>query len=156
MAMLVALGLGANNANAARVLLAELMARTPAEAGAHAMSALALEACLRRAQELDRTGTAIDHEIAAIDREAAEGILLQNQLNAELPILGDYDEPALNDFHRRAIRHEELAKKFQAEFPLYQKKQKAYDVSVIEFERNCADRFNHGDLETLKSKLDLR
>ena len=33
------------------------------------MSALALEACMHRAQELDRTGTAIDYEVAAIDRE---------------------------------------------------------------------------------------
>ncbi len=111
---------------------------------------------MRRAQELDRTGTAIDYEIAAIDREAAEGVLLQNQINAELPMLGGYDEPALNEFQRRVIRHEELAKKFQAEFPLYQQKQKAYDAAVAEFEHICASRFRPDDLEAIKSKLDLK
>ena len=45
-----------------------------------------------------------------------------------------YDEPALNEFQRRVIRHEELAQKFQMEFPLYQNKQKAYDAAVDEFE----------------------
>lgn len=153
---LFALVFGASGANAARTLLAELMARAPAEANAPAMSMLALEACMRGAQELDRKGTAIDYEIAAIDREAAEALLLQNQIDAELPTLGNYDEPALNEFQRRVIRHEELAKKFQAEFPLYQKKQKAYDAEVGEFDHNCAGRFRHGDLEAIKSKLGLK
>lgn len=145
-----------NDANAAKTLLTDLMARPPGGSGESAMSALALQACMRRAQELDRTGTAIDYEIAAIDREAAEGVLLQNQINAELPMLGNYDEPALNAFQRRVIRHEELAKKFQAEFPLYQQKQKAYDAAVAEFELICASRFLPGDLEAIKSKLDLK
>ena len=155
-ATLFALTIGASGANAARTLLADLMARAPAEANQPAMSALALEACLRRAQELDRTGTAIDYEIAAIDREAAEALLLQKQLNAEMSMLGNYDEPALNEFQRRVIRHEELAKKFQAEFPLYQKKQKAYDAAVTEFEHICASRFRRGDLDAVKTKLKLR
>jgi len=143
-------------AKAARTLLAELMARAPAEAGSPTMSALRLEACLRRARELDSTGIAIDYEIAAIDREVAEGVFLQNQLNAELPTLGDYDEKALKDFQRRVVRHEELAKKFKAEFPLYQKKQKEYESAVTEFEQDCSGRFSRSNLEALKSKLDLK
>jgi hypothetical protein len=154
MALLV-LGPG-TSANAARTLLVEFMARAPADAGATAISALRLEACLRRARELDSTGIAIDYEIAAIDREVAEGMFLQNQLNAELSALGDYDEKALEDFQRRAVRHSELAKKFKAEFPLYQKKQRAYEAAVAEFEQDCAGRFNHSDLEVIKSKLDLK
>ena len=83
--------------------------------------------------------------------------MLQKQLNAELPILGSYDEPALNEFQHRVIRHEELAKKFQAEFPLYQKKQKAYDAAVDEFEHIiCANRFRRGDLDAIRSRLDLK
>jgi len=144
------------NANAARTLLVELMSRSPAEAGTAAISTLRLEACLRRARELDNTGTAIDYEIAEIDREAAEGVFLQNQLNAELPVLGDYDEKALEDFQRRVVRHEELAKKFKREFPAYQKKQKTYEAAVAEFEQNCAGRFNSSDLEAIKRKLDLK
>lgn len=154
-----------DDANAARTLLADLMARPPAQAGTrpppaeadtHPMSALALEACLRRAQELDREGTAIDYEIAAIDREAAEALLLQKQINSELPVLGDFDEPALNAFQRRVIRHEELTKKFHAEFPRYEERQKAYDTAVAEFERYCTGRFTRGDLDAVKAKLDLK
>jgi hypothetical protein len=48
------LAFGFNDANAARTLITELMARPPAGSDAPAMSALALEACMRRAQELDR------------------------------------------------------------------------------------------------------
>jgi hypothetical protein len=145
-----------DDANAARTLLADLMARPPAQAGTRPMSALALEACLRRAQELDREGIAIDYEIAAIDREAAEALMLQKQINAELPVLGDFDEPALNAFQRRVIRHEELTKKFHAEFPRYEHRQKAYDTAVAEFERYCTGRFTRGDLEAVKAKLDLK
>jgi hypothetical protein len=156
MAAALAFVFGCNEAHAARTLLKDLLARSAAAPGEQAMSALALEACVRRAQDLDRAGVAIDLEIAAIDREAAETLLLQKQLNAELPMLGGYDEPALNEFQRRVIRHEELAKKFQMEFPLYQDKQRAYDAAVDEFEHICATRFRRDDLDTIRIKLDLK
>src|SRR5664279_1680988 len=152
----VALVFCAREAIAARPLLAELLARAPVEAGQPAMSALALEACLRQARELDRTGTAIDTEIAAIDRLAAEGMFLQNQIDAELPMLGGYDEPGLNDFQHRLIRHEQLAKQFQAEFPLYQQKQKAYDAAVAEFDRDCRQGFTAGNLDAAKANLGIK
>ncbi len=152
----VALILSASEANAARPLLAELLARAPVDAGQPAMTSLALQVCLRLARELDRTGTAIDTEIAAIDRLAAEGMFMQNQIDAELPMLGGYDEPGLNDFQHRLIRHEQLAKQFQAEFPLYQQKQKAYDAAVAEFDRDCAQGFTTGDLGAAKAKLGIK
>jgi hypothetical protein len=45
---------GAGETQAARPLLAELLARASVDAGQPAMSPLALEACLRQARELDR------------------------------------------------------------------------------------------------------
>jgi hypothetical protein len=156
MATVVVFVLGAIDANAARTLLKDLMARTPASSDDPAMSALALEACVRRAQELDRAGTVMDYEIAAIDREAAEALLLQKQLNAELPMVGTYDEATRNEFQRRVVRHEELAKKFQMEFSLYQNKHQAYDAAVDEFEHICANRFRRGDLDAIRIKLDLK
>ncbi len=150
------LAFGTGRAHAARPLLAELLARAPIKAGEPAMNPLALEACLRQASELERTGTAIDYEIAAIDRETAEAMFLQNQINAEIPMLGGYDEPGLNAFQKRVIRHEELAKKFKAEFPLYQQKQKAYDAAVAEFDRDCAQGFHAGDLGAVKAKLGIK
>jgi hypothetical protein len=157
MGALIAIAIGQpGEAIAARTLLADLLARPPAQTGTKPMSALALEACLRRAQELDHEGIAIDYEIAAIDREAAEALMLQKQINAELPVLGNFDEPALNAFQRRVIRHEELTKKFHVEFPHYEQRQKAYDAAVAEFERYCAGRFTRGDLDAVKTKLDLK
>lgn len=147
---------GTSDADAARPLLAELLARAPVKAGQPAMSPLALEACLLKARELDRTGTAIDYEIAEIDRETAEAMFLQNQINAEIPMLGGYDEPGLNAFQKRVIRHEELTKQFKAEFPLYQQKQKAYDAAVAEFDRDCAQGFHAGDLGAVKAKLGIK
>jgi len=111
---------------------------------------------VRRAQELDREGTAIDFDIAAIDREAAEALWLQKRINSELPVLGDFDEAELKEFQRRVIRHEELAKKFQSEFPRYQEQQMAYDLAVAEFERYCAGRFTQTDLDAVKAKLKLK
>jgi hypothetical protein len=148
--------LTASEADAARPLLAELLARAPVDAGQPAMTSLALQACLRLARELDSTGSAIDTEIAAIDRLAAEGMFLQNQIDAELPRLGGYDEPGLNDFQHQLIRHEQLAKQFQDEFPLYQQKQKAYDAAVAEFDRDCAQGFTAGDLGAAKAKLGIK
>jgi hypothetical protein len=142
-------------ANAARPLLGEFLARAPAGAGEPTMSALALEACLRQARELERSGEAIDHYIAAIDREAAEGMFLQRQLDAEMPRLRDYDEAALTDYQRRVIRHETLAKKFQAEFPRYQQKQRAHEMAIAAFERDCAQAFTAGDLAAVKAKLGI-
>ena len=157
MGALIAIAIGQpGEATAARTLLTDLMARPPAQTGTRPMSALALEACLRRAQELDHEGIAIDYEIAAIDREAAEALMLQKQINAELPVLGNFDEPALNAFQRRVIRHEELTKKFHVEFPHYEQRQKAYDAAVAEFERYCAGHFTRGDLDAVKTKLDLK
>jgi hypothetical protein len=150
------LAFAASDAQAARPLLAELLARTPVKAGEPAMSQLALETCLRKARELDATGTAIDYEIAALDRETAEAMFLENRINAEIPALGGYDEPGLNAFQRRVIRHNELAEKFKAEFPLYQQRQKAYDAAVAEFDRDCAQGFHAGDLGGVKAKLGIK
>ncbi len=155
-ALIVALALSANEAFAARTLLANLLARAPAASGQPVMSNLALEACLRRAQELDRTGVAVDEKVLAIDRMAAEGMFLQNQINAELPVLGDYDEKGLNDFQRRVIRHEEIARKFKTDFPVYQKDQKDYDAAVGEFERACSAGFTAADLNAAKAKLGIK
>ena len=155
-ALLAALLFGAGGAHAARPVLAELLARAPVAADQAAMSGLALEACLLNAGELDKTGAAIDDEISAIERETAEAMFLESQINAEMPALGGYDEPSLNAFQKRVIRHEELAKKFKAEFPLYQQKQKAYDAAVAEFDRDCAQGFTASDLAAVKAKLGIK
>lgn len=155
-ALFAALALSASEAFAARALLAELLARAPAAAGQEAMSGLALQACLRRAEQLDLTGVTVDMEISDIDRFAAEGMFLQRQIDAELPMVGDYDEKALNAFQRRVIRHEELARKFKTDFPAYQQHQQAYNDAVVDFERDCFGKFTAGDLDAAKARLGIK
>jgi hypothetical protein len=159
-ALIAMLALCTGDAFAARTLVAELLARAPAVAGQPTnqpvMSGLALEACLRRAGELDRTGVTVDTEVAAIDRLAAEGMFLQNQIDAELPALNGYDEKALNDFQRRVIRREELARKFKTDFPAYQKDQKDYNTALAEFDRDCSNAFTADDLSFAKAKLGIK
>ena len=154
--LIAALALGAGEAEAARTLLADILARKPASAGEPAMSRLALEACLRRAQELDRTGIALDYRVAEIDRLTAEGIFLERQLESEMPMLGGYDEAALKDYRTRVVRHEAIAKKFQREFPLYKQEQKDYDVAVAEFEHDCSMQYGAADLAAVKAKLGIK
>jgi hypothetical protein len=158
--LLAALALSASDAFAARALLAELLARAPAAAGQPAnqpaMSGLALEACLRRAKELDLTGVTVDMEVSDIDRLAAEGMFLQRQIDAELSMVGDYDENGLNAFQRRVIRHEELARKFKADFPAYRGHQQAYNDAVVDFERDCSSPFTAGDLDAAKARLGIK
>ena len=144
------------DACAARILVAELLARASAAAGQTVMNSPALEACLRQATELDRTGFKVDTDVAAIDRLAAEGRFLQNQIDAELPMLNGYDEKGLHDFQRRVIRHEEVAAKFKIDFPAYQKNQKDYDTAVAAFDRDCAGGFTAGDRDAAKAKLGIK
>ena len=83
-------------------------------------------------------------------------MFLENQINAEFPVLNGYDEAALAAFQKRVIRHEELAKKFKAEFPVYRQKKKAYDAAVAEFDRDCAQGFTADDLGAAKAKLGIK
>jgi hypothetical protein len=155
-ALIAALILSASEAYAARALLSELLARTPAAEGQPVMSSLALDACLRRADQLDVTGVTVDMEISDIDRMAAERMFLQRQIDAELPMVGDYDENALNAFQRRVIRHEELARKFKIDFSAYQQHQQAYNDAVVDFERDCFGNFTAGDLGAAKARLGIK
>ncbi len=105
-----------NTAYAARTLLADFLKRKPAGAGELAMSRLKLEARLLRVQEADRTGVALDYQVAEIDRLAAEGVFLERQLESEMGALGGYDEAALKDYQaRRPLLSD--SEKFQSNFP---------------------------------------
>ncbi len=120
------------------------------------MSRLALEACLLRAQELDRTGIALDYEVAEIDRLEAEGVFLERQLESEMPMLEGYDKAALKDYQDRVVRHEAIAKKFKNEYPVYKQRQKDYDAAVAEFTRDCTVAFSAADLAAVKAKLGIK
>jgi hypothetical protein len=136
-----------------------LMNRSKIEANRLAFAALIAALCLSASDafaELDRTGVAVDTEVSDIDRLAAEGMFLQNPINAEIPVVGGYDENALNAFQRRVIRHEEPARKFKTDFPAYQEHQKDYNDAVAEFERDCSNRFTAEDLDAAKANLGIK
>ena len=62
---------------------------------------------------------------------------------------------AQREFEQRVIRHEELAKKFKAEFPHYEQDKKPMTTAVAEFERDCAGHFTV-TISTHQSKLGLK
>lgn len=139
---------------AARPLLAELLGRAPVPAGG--MSALALEACIIRARELEKAGLALDNEVAAMDRLAAEDRLLKNRINAEIGAVNDYDEAGIKAFQERVIRQSELNRTFEAAFALYRQNQNVYDTALNDFDRNCARPFTAADLAAVKAKLGIK
>ena len=84
-------------------------------------------------------------------------MFLQNQINAEMPMLGGYDEAGLNDFQRRMIRHEELAKKFQARIPALPAKTKRPTTPRSPTSTAIAGNgFTAGDLKAAKAKLEIK
>lgn len=157
LAAVAALVLGAGEANAARTLLADLMARPPAAEGAKpALTPGKLEACLREARDLDKTGIGLDAEISAIEQTSAEAMFLQHLINMQFARLNGADKAAIAEFEQRTHRHEELTQKFKAAYPLYQAHQADYDTKVAAFENTCAGSFSARDLETVKTKLQTK
>ncbi|MFN3657300.1 MAG: hypothetical protein ACK4UO_08610 [Pseudolabrys sp.] len=154
--LMSALLLPAAPAQAARPLLAEFLARAPAAAGAPAMPASTLEACLTRARALDSDGGALDAQVAALDRLAAEDLFLKNQIRAEIGAVEGYDEAGLKAFQNRVIRQSETTKRLEATLALYRQQQKAYDTAVATFERDCAQPFTAGDAAAAKARLGIK
>ncbi|MEP7030823.1 MAG: hypothetical protein ABI830_07815 [Pseudolabrys sp.] len=154
--LLAAFDPGAGSAEAARALVNDLLIRPPAAAGKLAMDRAALEACLVRARDLDIVGVEVDGEVDDADHLAAEGLILQNRINAELPMVGGFDENRLKAFEARLRRRKELATKFEADFPVYQKHQQAYNDGVAAFERDCSNGFSANDLEAARARLGIK
>jgi predicted amidohydrolase YtcJ len=151
--LLVAL-CAAEPALAARPLLSELLGRAPVTAGG--MSAPALEACVIRARELESAGFALDNDVSAMDRLAAEDRLLKNQINAEIGAVNGYDEAGIKGFQERVIRQGETSKKFEVAFAHYRQSQMAYDAALTHFDRDCARPFTAADLIAVKTKLGIK
>lgn len=142
-------------ATAERAFLAGLMARPPASASEPAMSALALEACLKLAASLDRSGAKIASDGARIRKLAAERADLQNQINAELDQLSHYDSQQMAAFQRRVTHNDDVEGELNSGGPAHEKETKAYIEAAAGFERSCGGRFRAGDLNAAKAKLNL-
>jgi hypothetical protein len=148
---------GGIKAHAARSLLTELTTRPPAAASAKAaLTGDKLEACLRAARTLDTSGQALDVEISAIEQITAESMFLQFVINSQFATLNGADKAAVAEFEQRTRRHDELARKFKADYPTYQQHKSDYDGKVAAFERDCAGDFDRRDLEAVKTKLQIK
>jgi hypothetical protein len=155
LAITILLMLAAGEAMAERALLAGLLARSPAGPNDPAMSALALEACLKLATSLDRTGAKVAGQAAKIERLNAEHIALQNQINAELDQLGHYNAQQMAAFQRRVAHNDDVERKLRGDRPAHQKDRQAYDDAVAGFGRNCGGHFRAGDLAAARAKFGL-
>ncbi|MGB7258700.1 MAG: hypothetical protein ACRECC_01460 [Pseudolabrys sp.] len=157
LALAAALTFGAGDAEAARGLLPQLLARAPATGGGKAaLAADKLEACLRRARDLDKTGVALDEQMSDVQRTTAEAMFLQYQNNMQLPSLDSADDQAKTDLGLRMARHDELSQQLKSQYAAYQKRQSEYEIAVAAFERDCAGNFTRADLDAAKSKLQIK
>jgi hypothetical protein len=147
--------LAAGQAMAERGLLDTLMARPPAAISEPAMSTLALEACLKLAASLDRTGVKIAGQGARLERLNAEHAALESQINAELDQLSHYDAQQMAAFQRRVARNDDVERELRSDRAAHQKERKAHDEAIVSFERNCGGRFRADDLVAVKAKLGL-
>ena len=157
LALTAALVFGAGDAHAARALLHELMVRVPAaESAKPALPADKLEACMRTARDLDKTGVALDEQISEVERVTAEAMFLQYQLNMKFPRLDGGDENAMADFSAQSARHDALSRQFKEKYEAYQARDKSYQTAVAAFERDCAGNFTRADLDAAKTKLQIK
>ncbi len=154
-AALLILTLTAGLAVADSAFLARLLKRSPAALSEPAMSALALEACLKLAATLDRDGAKVASDGARIEKLTAERAALQNQINAELDQLSHYDSQQMAAFQRRVTRNDDVERELHSGGPAHEKESKAYDEAVAGFERSCSGSFRAGDLTAAKAELGL-
>ena len=74
--LLAAFVLAAGEAQALHTSLAQFLARAPVEANA-SLSAEQVEACIKRANALDRTGNELDMQMEAIQTASGQAMFLQ-------------------------------------------------------------------------------
>lgn len=137
-------------------LLAGFLERSPVAPNQPAMSALALEACLKLAASLDSIGAKVASGGARIAKLTAERFALQDQINAELDQLSHYDAREMAAFQRRVTRNDDVERELRSGRPAHENEAKAYAGAVAGFERNCAGSFRAGDLTAAKAKLGLK
>ena len=69
-------------------------------------------------------------------------MFLQFVINSQFATLNGAEKAAVAEFEQRTRRHEELAQKFKADYPVYQQHKSDYDDKVAAFERDCAGDFD--------------
>src|SRR5689334_22194016 len=142
--LIAVLAIASSEANALHTSLAQFLARTPVEANA-SLNADQVEACLKAAQGLDRTGNELDMQMEAIQTASGQAMFLQYLNRAQLPRLDDADDDTRNEFAQRVGQHDALRRKLDADIPLYEKPSAGYEAGVKALDRECAGTFTARD-----------
>lgn len=153
---LFALLLATSPGEAARTLLAELLARTPAAPGTAALSAEALRICMTRARDLDGMGVTLDGGTAAVERMAMEDRLLKNRIAQEIAGVNEYTYAELIEFQKRVVHQSEFSHKLEREVSALRERQASYETDVAAFERDCALPFTAADRAAASEQLGIK
>jgi len=153
-ALLAAFSLTGGEAQALHTSLAQFLARAPVEANA-SLSAEQVEACMKRARELDRLGNELDMQMEAIQTASGQAMFLQYLNRTQLPRLDDADQDTRSEFAQRTIQHEALRRKLDADVPAYEKRVANYEAGVKALDRDCAGTFTARDRDAAKAKLGI-
>ena len=151
----LAAALFSGEAQALHTSLAQFLARASVETNA-SLNAEQVEACMRRARDLDRLGNELDMQMEAIQTASGQAMFLQYLNRAQLPRLDDADEDTRGEFAQRTVQHDALRRKLDADIPAYEKRSANYEAGVKTFDHECAGTFTVRDRDAAKAKLGVQ
>jgi hypothetical protein len=153
--LFAAIAFAAGEAQALHTSLAQFLARTAVEANP-SLNAAQVEACMKKAADLDRFGNELDMQMEAIQTASGQAMFLQYLNRAQLPRLDDANDGTRAEFAQRVGQHDALRRKLDADIPVYEKRLANYEAGVKALERDCAGTFTARDRDAAKAKLGVQ
>jgi hypothetical protein len=153
-ALLAAFALTGGAAHALHTSLAQFVARAPVETNA-SLNAGQVEACMKRARDLDHLGNELDMQMEAIQTASGQAMFLQYLNRTQLPRLDDADDDTRAEFAQRMVQHDTLRRKLDTDVPAYEKRLATYEAGVKTLDRDCAGTFTARDRDAAKAKLGI-
>ncbi len=153
----LALASAADAAWVNRHLLRELLARPPVAAGSQpTLGAAQLQACLRRARDLDRLAVSLDQLMIVIEdttSRVAYSRNLENRPQLPRPDITENQMRAQNE-HSIAERAE-LQKLLDRDTEAYRAQLTSFSDGVNAYERDCTGSYRKDELEAAKAQLKM-
>jgi hypothetical protein len=153
--LFAAVVVASGDAQALHTSLAQFLARVPVEANA-SLTLDQVEACVKTAHALDRTGNELDMQMEAIQTASGQAMFLHYLNRAQLPRLDDAGADARAEYDQRVGQHDALRRKLGADIPIYEKRMADYETGVKAFDRDCAGTFTARDRDAAKAKLGIQ
>jgi len=141
-----------------RNLLRELLARPPAAPDSQpALDAERLEACLRKARDLDRLANSLDQWMIVIQdtiSRVAYARGLENQ--PQLPRPDRTEKQMRAEFEHTMAEVAEMQKTLDRDTKAYRVQLAVFNDGLKAYERDCAGSFRKDDLDAAKARLKIK